>query len=221
MNTKRTGSSARGARLIRLAVMAAMLLVMPSLHAYTLMETHTIILVSTVPSEPTAFRLVYDADLSQATATNASGIEFRGSESYSGGQVNVRSLSEADVDIVFRTVIANGAKEFETYELCFSAGPFKAKAGGLDHDVEPNLTHTAATASESGRGYSTELTTDPSQELTKPSDKVYSVRVTMDGATCNPGSELAQFRVHYDRDESIDPSSEGYSASIRMEIHTI
>lgn len=123
VNAARLRASLGRPSLIKGIVVLAMLLVMPALHAYTLKETHTIILVSAVPSEPTAFRLVYNADLSQ--------------------------------------------------------------------------------------------------ELTKPSDKVYSVRVTMDGATCDPGSELAQFRVHYDRDESVDPSSEGYSASIRMEIHTV
>ena len=207
--------------MIRFAVMAAMLLVMPALSAWTMIEIHEIILIAVVPPEPAAFRLIYDADLSQATQTNASDIAYKEGESYTGGQVNVRGLSESDVDIVFRAVVANEAKEHGMYELSFTAGAFKAKSGGADFDLEPSLAYTAATASEPGRGYGTELTTEASQDITRPSDKVYTVKVTFNGATCNPGAELAQFRVHYDRDERIDPSSEGYSASIMMEIHTI
>lgn len=199
----------------------AMLLVMSSVSALMETEVHKVTMISRVDCQPASFRLIYDEDLSKAVQTNPSDAEFTDGGEYKGGTVSVRNLSESDVDVVFRAIISNDAKEIRRYELVFSAGPFAAKAGGEPLDVEPDTGFTGITLSESCEGAVVSEIDDDETPVLRPSDRLYRMTVLLNGTTCEAGTELARFRVHYNRDERIDPTETGYSATVTMEIHTL
>ena len=199
----------------------AMLLIMPSVFALLETEIHKVTLISRVGFQPASFRLIYDQVLSEMVQTNPSDAVFTDGGEYKGGTVSVRNLSESAVDVVFRAVISNDAKEIRRYELVFSAGPFAAMAGGEPLDVEPDTVYTALSLSDGCDGARVSESDEEEEAVTKPSDRRFRMVVTLNGATCDAGTEVARFRVHYNRDERIDPTETGYSATVKMEIHTL
>lgn len=196
-------------------------------------ETHKIQLKSVVAGVLPIFQLEYEAQTTsnptdvvgeenltrlenQTSKTNTSGDgeSWKAGEEYTGATVEVADISQHDIEVVFKAILANSDKRIHArqYTITFTAGDFAVKKNKVDD------THSASSFVISNELQNSNYVTIADATTTVAhSDAMTVTFLGNTGTTAN--DVLAKFTAKYEKDNSIDPSGDdGYTADITMVI---
>ena len=138
--------------------------------------------------------------------------------------VFVGDLSKYDVTVVFQAKLANKAKTTTDYKLTFEAGAFKVSRNGVgfgENDPEqllPVASQEIVAESVGARDGVVDSVTAVTTSIDNSGARV--VKVDFNGAECKANTDLAQFKVQYTHDSTIDPTTTGYFANVTMTVET-
>lgn len=192
-----------------ITMMLVMLVLMTAVFATTDKETHVITLKSTVEAQPPAFQLGIGAN-----KTNTGVTVFADDAAYPPGDplvYDVANIATSDIEVTFSAYLANAAKARAAYTLEFKPGSFAVTRSGVAGTVAPS--------SDSGK---TAVTPKTGLTGVSVADAAggYKVTATFNGTTCAADTVLADFKLTYVKDPTVDPNSEGYTATVTLEITT-
>ncbi len=181
-------------------------------------ETHNIKLKTNVGGEIPAFQLQYVSG-AKGTATsvsNSTAVSYNSETAHTydntvpgNNDVEVLDISKKDIEVTFKVVLANDAKQVEDYELKFSASAFT-----VTKDGQPG---TVAVADEAV-AVASDIADCKGVVSTGVSGNVVSLH--FNGTNCEPGN-LATYTVKYSKDPTVDPSASAtdyYYATIKVEV---
>jgi len=174
----------------------------------TTTESHSITIQTVVHSQDPAFQLKLNTN-----QTNPGAVVYTDAAVYptaSPIQVPVTDISLGDIDVVFQAVLANAAKINKSYTIEFKPGSFAVTRGGTEGTLAPS-TDTSKTYVVTKTGIA---------GLSVAEGTGYKATVAFNGTTCTSDTALADFHLFYAQDTTIDPNSDGYTATVTLEITT-
>lgn len=192
------------------AILLIALVALSAVCATTESESHTIVLTSVVAEQDPAFQL----QLGASAVTNDGVTVFADNAEYppveNAISVDVADISAEDIDVKFEVKLATAAKIRKAFTITFTPGSFSVTrsgtAGTIAPSTEANKTYLVAKTGLTG--------------VSVLSGDGYSATVTFNGTTCTAGTVLADFHLFYGQDSTVDPNSEGYTATVTLEITT-
>lgn len=154
--------------------------------------------------------------------TNASAATYTNTGYDFADDVFVGDLSKYDVTVVFQAKLANKAKTVTDYKLTFEAGAFKVSRDGVGlgvNDTPEYLPVASQKVVTDSVGAHDGVTAGKTAVTTSiDPDNALVVKVDFNGSECVANTDLAQFEVKYTHDTTIDPTTTGYFADIKMTV---